>query len=66
MRRLETFLKENAGQGRHAIVVIDEAHLLEDCGATYFACAFERKRRFHRTLVDTGLIDLMPRAQQAR
>ena len=47
-------------------VFATRASLLEDCGATYCACACERKRRFHRTLVDTGLIDLMPRAQQAR
>ena len=33
VRRLEFLLAENARQGRHAIVVIDEAHLLEDCGA---------------------------------
>lgn len=42
------------------------ASLLDDCGETYFASASERKRRFHRTLVDLGLIDLMPRVQQAR
>lgn len=36
------------------------ASLLDDCGETYFASASERKRRFHRTLVDLGLIDLMP------
>jgi general secretion pathway protein A len=33
VRRLEFFLRQNALQGGHAIVVIDEAHLLEDCGA---------------------------------
>lgn len=33
VRRLEFFLGQNAVQGRHAVVVIDEAHLLEDCGA---------------------------------
>jgi hypothetical protein len=42
------------------------ASLLEDCGETYFASSSERKRRFHRTLVDLGLIDLMPNAQHAR
>lgn len=42
------------------------ASLLDDCGETYFASASERKRRFHRTLVDLGLIDLMPRIQPAR
>jgi type II secretory pathway predicted ATPase ExeA len=33
VRRLETALRENTENGRHAVVVIDEAHLLEDCGA---------------------------------
>ena len=36
------------------------ASLLDDCGETYFASPSERKRRFHRTLVDLGLIDLVP------
>lgn len=34
VRRLEKALFRNAEQGRHAVVVIDEAHLLEDCGAS--------------------------------
>jgi hypothetical protein len=34
------------------------ASLREQCGETYFASASERKRRFHRTLVDLGLIDI--------
>jgi hypothetical protein len=42
------------------------ASLLDDCGETYFATASERKRRFHRTLVDLGLVDLMPNADHAR
>ena len=42
------------------------ASLLDDCGETYFASASDRKRRFHRTLVDLGLIDLMPNVQHAR
>jgi len=42
------------------------ASLLDDCRETYFASASERKRRFHRTLVDLGLIDLMPDVQHAR
>jgi hypothetical protein len=32
------------------------ASLLDDCGETYFASGSDRKRRFHRTLVDLGLI----------
>ncbi|MGN6309193.1 MAG: sulfatase-like hydrolase/transferase [Xanthobacteraceae bacterium] len=34
------------------------ASLREQCGDTYFASGSERKRRFHRTLVDLGLIDI--------
>jgi general secretion pathway protein A len=33
VRRIESTLSRNAAQGNHAVVVIDEAHLLEDCGA---------------------------------
>src|SRR5689334_2649162 len=33
VRRLETTLRNNATKDRHAVLVIDEAHLLEDCGA---------------------------------
>jgi hypothetical protein len=34
------------------------ASLLESCGKSYFASPSERKRRFHRTLVETGVIEL--------
>src|SRR5262249_52976601 len=33
VRRLHFFLGQNSEEGRHAVAVIDEAHLLEDCGA---------------------------------
>jgi hypothetical protein len=36
------------------------ASLLEHCGEAYFASPSERKRRFHRTLVDLGMIDVAP------
>jgi hypothetical protein len=36
------------------------ASLLEPCGESYFASASERKRRFHRTLVELGVIDVAP------
>jgi hypothetical protein len=36
------------------------ASLLEHCGDAYFASPSERKRRFHRTLVDLGIIDVAP------
>jgi type II secretory pathway predicted ATPase ExeA len=32
VRRIEFLLQHNAKNGRHAVIVIDEAHLLEDCG----------------------------------
>jgi hypothetical protein len=36
------------------------ASLLEQCGEAYFASSSERKRRFHRTLVERGVIDVAP------
>jgi hypothetical protein len=36
------------------------ASLLEECGESYFASPSERKRRFHRTLVELGVIELAP------
>ena len=39
------------------------ASLLAECGDAYFTSASERKRRFHRTLVDLGVIDLGPAAK---
>jgi len=42
------------------------ASLFDECGASYFASGSMRKRRFHRTLVDLGLVDLSPRAQPSR
>jgi hypothetical protein len=51
-------------------VFATRASLLEQCRETYFASPSERKRRFHRTLVDLGLIDLglglTPDAQRGR
>ncbi len=32
VRRIQTLLTENARQGRHAVLVIDEAHLIDDIG----------------------------------
>jgi hypothetical protein len=39
-------------------VFATRASLLEHCRETYFASPCERKRRFHRTLVDLGMIDI--------
>jgi hypothetical protein len=41
-------------------VFATRASLLEHCSDGYFASTSERKRRFHRTLVEMGLIDLEP------
>jgi hypothetical protein len=38
------------------------ASLLEECGSSYFASTSERKRRFHRTLVERGVIEVAPGA----
>lgn len=45
-------------------VFATRASLLKQCGEAYFASPSERKRRFHRTLVDLGLIDVAPARQQ--
>jgi sulfatase-like protein len=42
------------------------ASLLEHCRETYFASPSERKRRFHRTLVNLGMIDIGRRVQRGR
>ena len=39
------------------------ASLLGQCGDAYFASTSERKRRFHRTLVNLGMIDVAPAAR---
>jgi len=44
-------------------VFATRASLLEHCGEAYFASSSERKRRFHRTLVELGLIELEPAAR---
>jgi hypothetical protein len=51
---------------QHAGLPLDEifatrASLLEQCGEAYFASSSERKRRFHRTLVELGVIDVAPK-----
>jgi hypothetical protein len=42
------------------------ASLLEHCRDTYFASPSERKRRFHRTLVNLGMIDIGRNVQRGR
>jgi hypothetical protein len=40
------------------------ASLIGPCGASYFASPSERKRRFHRTLVELGVIELKHNAEK--
>ena len=42
------------------------ASLLEHCRETYFASPCERKRRFHRTLVNLGMIDIERNVRRGR
>ena len=42
------------------------ASLLDHCRGTYFASPSEQKRRFHRTLVDLGMIDMAPGVKRGR
>jgi len=42
------------------------ASLLEHCGDAYFASSSEQKRRFHRTLIELGVIELQPAARHHR
>jgi hypothetical protein len=56
---------------QHAGLPLDQifatrASLLEHCGGAYFASSSERKRRFHRTLVDLGMIDVAPAVRYQR
>jgi type II secretory pathway predicted ATPase ExeA len=62
VRRLETLLIQNAEHGQHAVVVIDEAHLLEDCGALEtlrLLLNFEFEGRPTLTLVLVGQMSLI-------
>jgi hypothetical protein len=39
------------------------ASLLKQCGEAYFASPSERKRRYHRTLLNLGILDVAPAAR---
>src|ERR1043165_9309649 len=63
VRRLESLFSQNKQQGRHAVVVIDEAHLLEDCGALEtlrLLLNFESAGHPALTLVVVGQMGLIP------
>ena len=73
VRRLQTFLAENAARGRHAVVAIDEAHLLEDrqsLEALRLLLNFETDGRPQLTFLLVGqppllsLVDRMPQLEE--
>jgi type II secretory pathway predicted ATPase ExeA len=63
VRRIERFLADNAAEGRHAVAVIDEAHLLRD-SATFDALRlllnFEHQGAPAMTLLLVGQPALLP------
>jgi general secretion pathway protein A len=63
VRRLEFFLGQNAKQGRHAVVVVDEAHLLEDCDGLEtlrLLLNFEANGRPALSMLVVGQMNLIP------
>jgi type II secretory pathway predicted ATPase ExeA len=63
IQRMERFLKENAGKGRHAVVVIDEAHLItsaEAWEALRLLMNFEADGRPVMSLLLAGQTALLP------
>jgi type II secretory pathway predicted ATPase ExeA len=62
VRRLQSFLLQNSDEGRHTVVVIDEAHLLEDCGALEtlrLLLNFEANGQHTLTLILVGQMNLV-------
>ncbi len=62
IRRIEGVLRRNAEQEKHALLVIDEAHLLEDCGALEtlrLLLNFEHSGKPMMTLVLIGQMNLI-------
>jgi general secretion pathway protein A len=63
VRRLETFLRENASAGRHAVIVVDEAHLLRDTETLQtlrLLLNFEAEEQSPLTLILVGQASLFP------
>ncbi len=63
VRRLETFLQQNSAAGRHAVVVIDEAHLLLESDALQtlrLLLNFEAGAQAPLTLILVGQAALLP------
>jgi general secretion pathway protein A len=62
VRRLEFFLAQNAQRGSHTVIVVDEAQLLEDCGALEtlrLLLNFEHAARPVLTLILVGEMNLL-------
>ncbi len=53
---LGTVVLQNAGLPLDPVFAT-RATLIDECGDAYFASTSEAKRRFHRTLVDLGMVD---------
>jgi general secretion pathway protein A len=63
IRRIQTFLAENSARGKHAVVIMDEAHLLEDTQtleALRMLLNFEPDSRPGLTLLLVGQPKLLP------
>jgi general secretion pathway protein A len=63
IRRIQTFLAENSARGKHAVVIIDEAHLLEDTQtleALRLLLNFEPDSKPGLTLLLVGQPKLLP------
>lgn len=63
VRRIREFLSENTANGKHALLVIDEAHLIDDVGtweALRLLMNFETDGRKDLTMLFAGQTDLVP------
>jgi type II secretory pathway predicted ATPase ExeA len=63
IRRIERFLGENAGKGRHAVIVVDEAHLIasaETWEAIRLLMNFEIDRQPALSLLLSGQTGMLP------
>ncbi len=67
IRRIERFLAENTRHGRHAVLIVDEAHLIgqtETFEALRLLLNFEVEGQSGLTLLFTGQTSLLPRLER--
>ncbi|MDZ7619809.1 MAG: AAA family ATPase, partial [Patescibacteria group bacterium] len=67
IRRIERFLAENTSQGRHAVLIVDEAHLIhqsETFEALRLLLNFEYEGQSGLTLLFTGQTSLLTRMER--